>query len=422
VCWSPCTPAGRWIFSTIASRRRSQTGFAHPGAQIICRDRAGSSAEGGRLGAPDAIEVADRWHLLHNLSDAVDRIARGHRGCLRQQLDPENNQPPESSPPPAPTRIAGRRAEVTLLRHGEVHALLEQGLGLRTIGSQLGLQRNTVRRYARAATAEELLTQNPRRGSQLDPFIDYLATRWEQNCTNAVELAAEIRERGYRGSQRSVRDLVSTWRTNPVAPAAALKPPPTSRQVTALMMRPSQKLTEDEHAQLRNVLERCETLRTVNKLVSDFAGMARARHGQHLDRRLNAAQASEIPQMQRFAAGLLADYDAVRAGLTRPGAAARSKATSRESKRSRDRCTAARTSTCSADESSSHTDDTDDHGMCARARKLTPLTVGQREQGITMRIRAQDGWWAYRYPRCGSAVSVNARLAARRRTDSRRSR
>ena len=84
------------------------------------------------------------------------------------------------------------------------------------------------------------------------------------------------------------------------------------------MMRPRHKLTEDEHAQLRDVLEHCETLRTVNQLVGDFAGTARERHGHHLDSWIAAAHASEIPQLSRFAAGLLADYDAVRAGLTLP--------------------------------------------------------------------------------------------------------
>jgi hypothetical protein len=106
------------------------------------------------------------------------------------------------------------------------------------IGKQLRLQRNTVRRYARAGTAEELLTQNPRRGSQLDLFTDYLAARWEQDCTNAVELTAEIRERGYHGSERSVRDLVSTWRTTTTPPRARPQAPPTARQATGLMMRP----------------------------------------------------------------------------------------------------------------------------------------------------------------------------------------
>ncbi|WP_445183591.1 hypothetical protein ACTXG6_34805 [Pseudonocardia sp. Cha107L01] len=80
-------------------------------------------------------------------------------------------------------------------------------------------QRNTVRRYARATSAEELLTQTPKRGSQLDPHTRYLAMRWQQDCTNAVALTAEIRSRGYTGSEPSVRDLVSTWRTSPTAPS-----------------------------------------------------------------------------------------------------------------------------------------------------------------------------------------------------------
>lgn len=212
--------------------------------------------------------------------------------------------------------ISGRRAQVTRQRHGEVNALLERGMSLNAISKQLRLQRNTVRRYARAATAEELLARNPKRGSQLDPFIGYLAMRREQDCTNAVELAAEIRRRGYRCSERSVRDLVSSWRTTSVPPSPAPLPPPTSRQVTMLMTRPRHKLTTDEHEQLRDVLGRCETLSAVNELVSDFARMTRRRQGEHLNTWIAAAQASDIPPLRGFATGLLADYDAVRAGLT----------------------------------------------------------------------------------------------------------
>lgn len=302
---------------------------AHPGAQVICRDRAGSYAEGARVGAPEAIQVADRWHLFHNLSDAVERVARNHRGCLREQAEQPTVPPAavststraaaETAEPADITRrssVAGRRAQATRHRHAEVHALLERGMSLRAISTELGLQRNTVRRYARADTAEQMLTQNPKRGSQLDPYLAYMAMRWEQNCTNAVELTAEIRRQGYRGSERSVRDLVSGWRTSPAPPSPAPLRPLTSRQVTTLMMRPTDKLTDDEHQQLRDVLGRCETLRAVNELVSDFAGMARGRKGQHLDTWIASAQASNISPLRGFATGLLADYDAVRAGLT----------------------------------------------------------------------------------------------------------
>jgi DNA-binding NarL/FixJ family response regulator len=124
--------------------------------QVICRDRGGAYADGVARGAPDAIQVADRWHLMHNLSEAVQKVVTRHRRCL-QQLPVEVQEPaaepepvegsqrptaPGSTPVPAP---AGRRAANTRSRHAAVQELLADGLTIRAIMRRLGMSRGTVR-------------------------------------------------------------------------------------------------------------------------------------------------------------------------------------------------------------------------------------------------------------------------------------
>lgn len=179
----------------------------HPGVQIICRDRAGSYADGAARGAPEATQVADRWHMWRNLSEAVERTLAKHRTVLREL--PPLTPPAEAAeacarparPDTQPPARTGPLAERTRQRHAAIHHLLAQGRDLRAIAAELGLARNTVRRFARAATPEELLVKDStgRRPRALDAFKPYLRRRWNDGCTNAEQLYQELRERGYHG-------------------------------------------------------------------------------------------------------------------------------------------------------------------------------------------------------------------------------
>ncbi|MFE3175174.1 ISL3 family transposase [Amycolatopsis sp. NPDC059235] len=285
---------------------------AHPGAEAICRDRAGGYAEGARLGAPDAIQIADRFHLLYNLAEAVNKIVRAHRECLHDQPAADAVAQPE----PAAPVDEGRRAELTRQRHAEVHALWDKGVGNTAISKALNLDEKTVRRYARAETPDELLTQVPRRGRDLDAHTGFLVQRWQEGCTNAARLTEELRDRGYRGSERTVRRLLQTWRGSATPPAAVATTTPKPRHVTGWIIRPAADRTDQEKADLARILERCPVLRVVHELVGEFGGMPRHRRGQHLDAWIAKARTSDITQLQGFAAGLSNDYDAVRNGLT----------------------------------------------------------------------------------------------------------
>ncbi|KJY32388.1 hypothetical protein VR46_34430 [Streptomyces sp. NRRL S-444] len=170
-----------------------------PAIEIVCRDRAPFFAEGATRGAPQAFQVADRWHLWHNLGEAAEKCVYRHRSCLR----PAPEQPEESQEEPEPTASSpwptGHRfAERTRTKHATIHALLAAGHSKRSVARQLGMTLNTILRFSRAASPEEMFTgQWQNRATRLDAYKPYLDQRWQEGCTNAWKLWEEIKEQGY---------------------------------------------------------------------------------------------------------------------------------------------------------------------------------------------------------------------------------
>jgi transposase len=292
---------------------------AHPGVEVICRDRSGAYADGARTGAPEAIQVADRFHLWQNLVKAAERCIAAHRACLREPepepaAGPDPGQPAQVSPPEP--ELAGKFAERARRHHAIVHELLAEGHGIHTIGRHLGWGRHTVQRYARAATWQELVDgrwQAPR-ASKLDPFKPHLHQRADEGCGNAAQLFREINALGYTGSYSIVRNYLDQHR-----PAAApLRPsPPTVREVTGWLTRHPDSLTEDEQPQLKALLARCPELQAASDHIRTFATMLTKLTGQdHLAQWISDVRDAELPGLSSFAKGLEQDLDAVTQGLT----------------------------------------------------------------------------------------------------------
>lgn len=292
----------------------------HPGVEIITRDRSPLYAEGAATGAPEAVQVADRWHLLKNLRETMERLLSRHHKSLKaaaqtvvQQLatsglatsaveraGAQDEEPQLATGPPStgPKRLSQHRRENRHDRYQEVMALYEQGVAIRTIAHQLGMGRHTVRRFIRAGALPE--RQSPRtRPSQLDPYKAYLRIRWEAGCHNAAQLWQEIRDQGFAGSKRLVRQYVESFRAH--LPTHLRRrwrgapqdlPPkvhtPSSRSASWLLLYPETAL---QHAQRRggeSLVEQQRLLReqlcgiapevhTATQLAQEFIGLLETR-------------------------------------------------------------------------------------------------------------------------------------------------
>ncbi|MBT1187766.1 ISL3 family transposase [Streptomyces sp. CJ_13] len=290
----------------------------HPGVEVICRDRSGMYAEAGWLGAPDAIHVADRWHLWKNLAEAVEKTVVHHRALL-----PE---PPTSTPAPSPAlvlppdtagpRRSGRLSDRVREQHAAVHGLLAEGIALRVIARRLGLARNTVRRLAHAKDPDELLVGRWNgRASILDPYKPYIDQRYAEGRTVARRLFEEIRERGYGGQEQIVRKYVHRLRE--AFPNQASPRRKTSvRDVTSWITRHPDNLDEDQAQRLKDILERCPELDRTAEHTRVCAELMNNRYGHRLKAWIARVQADSIPALQTFATGLEHDLDAVVAGLS----------------------------------------------------------------------------------------------------------
>jgi len=290
----------------------------HPGVRVICRDRAGAYADGARSGAPQALQVADRWHLWHNLAGHLEQTVLGHRGCLREPAQEPPAPTPPADPAPLPPAAPPEQKIVTRTRqrYAEVQDLRGHGESISAIARHLRLDVQTVRRFARATSLEELLAKTVERASVLDGFTGWLHQRWNQGCTDAAALTQELRAQGYTGSDQTVRRYLRPFRhgrpTPPPRPAA-----PTVREVTGWILRRPDGLEVEEQARLQQIRARCPHLDAASRHVAAFAEIMASLRGDRLDGWIAVAD-DDLPHLHSFTAGLRRDWQAVTNGLSLP--------------------------------------------------------------------------------------------------------
>ncbi|WP_406472066.1 ISL3 family transposase [Streptomyces sp. NBC_01615] len=290
----------------------------HPGVEVVCRDGSLVYRQGITDGAPNAVQVSDRFHLWQGLSKRVGDIAAAHRSCL-----PAAVPDPEAAPPPPSSTAPSDQADTRARRHAKnlfeaVHAVTDTGISLHAAAHQLGLNRRTVRKYARAATWQECVRRAPsRRPTSLDPYLDYLRQRWEEGEHTATVLHQEIVAKGYRGHYQRVKMAIAPLRRGlPIY--TPRERPPSPRQVARwITTAPSRRGLHATEA-LRRLLEHCPELDRTHDLVRQFAAMLDARDATPLPDWLEQLATSHLPALASLANAIREDQPAVVQGITTP--------------------------------------------------------------------------------------------------------
>jgi len=307
---------------------------AHPGVEVISRDRGGAYAEGGRRGAPDAPQVADRFHVLVNLREALERLVTRKHGPFREAAatlteeargdTPEQDEPDTYEPIPEPGTRDERQAQECrarrVARYEEVRRLRAEGLSLRAIADQVGLNRQIVQRFANAETFPERQTRPY--PSVADPYEAYLRRRWNEGCHNATQLWREVRAMGFTGSRSGLTERLSRWRTTPARchrlprgrsapPAPPVIRPRSPRQASWLLVRSPDDLDREDQDYLDELIRCCPEIATAQPLVQEFGRLVRERDHPALDRWQDAVDDSDLSELRSFAAGLRRDRQAI---------------------------------------------------------------------------------------------------------------
>lgn len=327
---------------------------AHPGVEVVSRDRASAYAQAAREAAPNATQVADRFHLLMNLRKAVERsLARQSpavREAFRQRDEPEENGEGDRTPEPdnegrprsdpaspkfstaKQQAIAGKRA-LRQERFDRVRQLHRDGVPLRQIGKSLRLHFLTVQKYIRGEECP--IWRSALKGipapSPLDPFRDQIRNRVQDGgVANAKALFRDLRAQGYPGGYSPVRRAVQrlTQQDRRFGPrgiplAAKPIPPPTrhlpsARRLSFAIARRGDQRSNEETRFLQRLRQAEPDVTATVSLAERLATLIRTRTESGLDAWLADAQASDLPEFRSLAASLRQDEDAVRAGMSLP--------------------------------------------------------------------------------------------------------
>lgn len=293
---------------------------AHPGIQVISRDRAGAYAQAAQRGAPGAVQVADRWHLLKNLGDALTNMFGRHRRALQQLNPPLQDSSLERAP------VESNAYQRRQLRFEQVRQLRQNGLTISAIANVVHLDRKTIRKYLNSDCCPGgQRRRSSTRANKLTPYRAYLLKYGLDGQRTVRQLWRDIQDQGYDGGLSAVAAFLSAARHGPAQPTTVYSPPTlarpeklTPRRATWLVLSRIEDLTQDQRQQAERIAQIHPDIALMVAEAQAFAAILRQHIVEAFDAWLRRTRYSALRELRSFARGIQRDYSAVKAAVELP--------------------------------------------------------------------------------------------------------
>lgn len=317
------------LLSERSAESMSQWLKEHPGVKIISRDRGTEYIEGATSGAPDAIQIADRFHLFQNITEVTKKMLKKQSKTLRAAayqvvvdfqeeasrqtetmlLSGVSNSPKENEKP-----------SLREICFAEVKALQAEGWSQRAVAKHLNMHRQMVGDYFVAETCP-LRHVGKQSISKTAPYSSYLVKRWQEGCENIAQLHSELVAQGFEGTYmsvyRAVKKMLKEGKVSKTAASVSIPIPKLSvTSATWLLIHQDDRLDEEQRRLRDKLCQISRDVQTAYTLIQSFCKLIRERQADNLDAWLAEAEQCGIKAFKNFATSLRRDYEAVKAALT----------------------------------------------------------------------------------------------------------
>lgn len=293
----------------------------YPDIQIVSRDRASAYADAVRTGLPHAQQVADRWHLLKNLGDAVQHYLARQPLPMREIKDEgasDEDQACSRSMKSLSSESSEQRRKAKWQRVQEVQQLHQSGVGKREISRRTGLSRKTIRAYLTWTDVPSIVRSG--RSTVLDPYREKIVELVGQSLKGPAILC-QIREQGYQGSRTTLSHyLAEVRRANKSgqSPRVPRRHRMSPRRAAILLTTKSDQIDDRDKHYLEQLLQEVKGAKELQALCASFYVLMRTKDSSKLSAWIEAALRSSMEELNSFVAGIRQDMEAVLAGIKGP--------------------------------------------------------------------------------------------------------